>query len=474
MSEPLLSEILFRFIVFYPVSTAALWMAGGLLYRMYEERSRIIRPTKGWPGVTVLVPAYNEEGTIASCIAALRQVDYPQLEILILNDGSKDGTVAVATAAAGADPRVQVVDDGTNMGKADRLNDGFRRASHDLVFVTDADTHLHPEALKFLVARIEHSPRIAAVAGSPHVTNRENLIEVMQVLEALSLIGLMRRTYAVAGRVGTVAGVLGLFRRPAVLEVGGYDPKMATEDIDLSWRLLLAGYRTDFEANAVVGMQVPESLRPLWAQRTRWARGQGEVLRKHAFKLLRPRHFDLWPIAVEAIVSLTWVVLLVGSTVWNLVEWAFLDQGTRVHWMLGWGVAIAVVAVAQLTVASAIALPHERRLGRYFVLAPIYPLAYWLVNALAALRSELIGLAFGPRRKRVIWNIERPKAPAPHGPCQQSVDHYSPNATARTRPSPPLTPSTSSPLPLHRMPGHGTPHPPTDGHPAPPLPPSDT
>src|SRR5213078_4144743 len=99
----------------------------------------------------------------------------------------------------------------------DRLNLGFQRARHELVVVTDADTHLQELALKLLVSRMARSPRIAAVAGGPHVTNRRNLLAGLQIMEAASIIGLIRRTQAFIGRVGVVAGVLGLFRRDAVL-----------------------------------------------------------------------------------------------------------------------------------------------------------------------------------------------------------------------------------------------------------------
>jgi biofilm PGA synthesis N-glycosyltransferase PgaC len=87
------------------------------------------------------------------------------------------------------------------------------RASHELVLVSDADPHLHPLAVKLLVARIAHSPRIAAVAGAPHVTNRRTLLGAMQSLEAASIIGLTRRTQALGGHVRIVAGVLGIFRK---------------------------------------------------------------------------------------------------------------------------------------------------------------------------------------------------------------------------------------------------------------------
>ncbi|MGE5407780.1 MAG: glycosyltransferase family 2 protein [Syntrophothermus sp.] len=242
--------LLLAFVALYPIVTGAVWIAGGLMFRLFDERNEGEAPAGGWPGITVLIPAFNEESVIANSVRAALAVDYPELEVLVLDDGSSDATVATATAAGAGDPRLEVVRDPVNRGKADRLNLGFRRARHEYVVVTDADSHLHRHALKLLVSRMVRSPRLGAVAGSPHVTNRRNLIAGLQILEAASIIGLIRRTQALVGRVGIVAGVLGLFRRDAVLAVGGYDRRMATEDIDLSWRLLLAGWHTSFEPAA--------------------------------------------------------------------------------------------------------------------------------------------------------------------------------------------------------------------------------
>ena len=242
------AELLLAFVALYPVCTAALWVAGGLLFRALDERDAAEEPDGGWPGVSVLIPAYNEEAVIATSVSAAIASDYPELEVLVLDDGSTDATEAAALEAIAGDPRCRVIRDPVNRGKAEQLNLGFRQARHELVAVTDADTHMHPQALKLLVARMCRSPLLAAVAGAPHVTNRGRFLLAMQVLEAASIIGLIRRTQALTGRVGVVAGVLGLFRRDRVLAVGGYDPRMATEDIDLTWKLLLGGWQTALRA----------------------------------------------------------------------------------------------------------------------------------------------------------------------------------------------------------------------------------
>jgi biofilm PGA synthesis N-glycosyltransferase PgaC len=394
-------------VALYPVVTAAAWIAGGLLFRVCDEQNDGAMPEGGWPGVTVVVSAYNEELVIGEFVRALRAVDYPGLEVLILDDGSTDSTARKAEETAAGDRRITVVRDPVNRGKAERLNIGFRRARHELVAVTDADTHLLPDSLKMLVSRLLRSDRVAAVAGAPHVTNRRNLLEVMQILEAASIIGLIRRTQAVVGRVGVVAGVLGLFRRDAVLAVGGYRGEMATEDIDLSWRLLLQGWHTTYEPNALIGMQVPSTLGALWAQRKRWARGQGEVLHAWSREVLQWRNRGMWPLAVEAFASLVWITAL-AVTVVLVVLATLLDRSPRAFGFgLGWGVAIAVVGLVQLGFALGVARRYDRRALLAFALAPVYPLAYWLISAMAALCSETPALVNGPSTERVVWDVPR-------------------------------------------------------------------
>jgi biofilm PGA synthesis N-glycosyltransferase PgaC len=398
-------EVLLLFVALYPVVTAALWIAGGLIFRLLDE-GRGARAPDEWPGVTVLIPAYNEEAVIAVSVGAALASDYPgELELIVLDDGSTDDTAAVARRAGG--DRCEVVRDAVNRGKAEQLNAGFARARHELVVVTDADAHIHPHAIRRLVERMCAAPLLAAVAGAPHVTNRTRLICAMQVLEAASIIGLIRRTQSLTGRVGTVAGVLGIFRRDRVLAVGGYDGSMATEDIDLTWRLLLAGWHTAYEPRALVGMQVPATLPALWAQRTRWARGQGEVLHRHLRPISGWRHYRLWLLSTESVASLLWVVALVLSLILAVLNVAFGDDLGSFGFALAWGVAIAVVATVQLGVAIALSYEYDRWDIRALVVAPLYPMLFWIVSALAAVHSQLVALVRGPRGKRVVWDIPR-------------------------------------------------------------------
>src|SRR4249919_3545052 len=395
------------FVALYPVVSAAGWSAGGLLFALTDEHHAGVAPADGWPPVTVLIPAYNEESVIAISVRAALAVDYPELEVLVLDDGSTDDTETAALRAAGGDSRCRVIRDPVNRGKADRLNAGLAEARHGLIAVMDADTHVHPAALKLLVARMYRSEMVAAVAGSPHVTNRGRLLLAMQVLEAAAVIGLIRRTQSVTGRVGVVAGVLGLFRRDRVLAVGGYDPRMATEDIDLTWRLLLRGWHTAYEPRALVGMQVPVTIGALWMQRKRWARGQGEVLHVHFDEVRRWRNRRLWLLGFEAFASLLWVgaltLALVIATLGILIGVGEDEFG----FALGWGVAIALVATIQTTVALTLEHAYDRSIFRPLLFGVLYPVAYWVISGLAALHSEVGSLLRGPAERRVVWNIPR-------------------------------------------------------------------
>ena len=118
------------FIALYPPVTAALWIAGGLIFRLRDERTDIESPPPGgWPALTVLIPAYNEEQVIANCVRSVLEVDYGDVEVLVLDDGSTDATAAAAEEACAGDSRAEVVRDEVNRGKAERLNIGFQRAS---------------------------------------------------------------------------------------------------------------------------------------------------------------------------------------------------------------------------------------------------------------------------------------------------------------------------------------------------------
>src|SRR6185436_2596023 len=122
------------------------------------------------------------------------------------------------------------------------------------------------------------SARVGGVTGNPRVVNRVTYLSQLQVVEFTSIVSLLRRAQRIWGRILTMSGVVGAFRRSALIDVGRYSPEMATEDIDMTWKLQLAHYDVRYEPRAIVWMRVPESLGALCKQRHRWALGLAQVL----------------------------------------------------------------------------------------------------------------------------------------------------------------------------------------------------
>ena len=402
------ADVVLAFVAIYPIVTAAIWIAGGFVFSVTRERNAPPLPsTEDLPRVSILIPAYNEEADIAAAVRAALAVDYPDFEVIVLDDGSTDATAERARRAAGSDSRLTVIEEAQNRGKAATLNLGALAATGVYLVFQDADATIHPLALRALVATLEANPGVAAVAGDPRVTNRGSLLAELQTLEFAAIIGLIRRTEAVGARVGVVAGVIGIFRREAFRAVGGFDRRMATEDIELTYRFLLAGWYTTYEPRALVGMRVPTNLRALWRQRRRWARGQGEVLHVHGPTLARWRNRHLWSVFAEPLVSLAWVILFTLIGVTTVIRMSLGDVPPILTYLPEWGVAVGAITTVQFLSALLIERRYDRDAPTALLLGPLYPACYWLVNALAALTSELPAVCFGPRDSPVHWDTGR-------------------------------------------------------------------
>jgi len=272
--------------------TWTLGIAGGLgvlrlvllaaFARAHVRRLERSRPGVPWlrevtEPVTVLVPAYNEEAGIESTVRSLLDSTYPHLQIIVVDDGSTDGTADIAAGID--DPRVLVIRK-PNGGKAAALNSGLGHASHDIVVMVDADTVFEPDAVQRLVQPLAH-PAVGAVSGNTKVGNRRGLLAKWQHMEYCFGFNLDRRMFEVLECMTTVPGAIGAFRRDALMGVGGISDDTLAEDTDLTMALWRAGWRVLYEESAVAWTEVPTSLRQLWRQRYRWCYGTLQAMWKH-------------------------------------------------------------------------------------------------------------------------------------------------------------------------------------------------
>jgi poly-beta-1,6 N-acetyl-D-glucosamine synthase len=240
------------------------------------------------PPVSLIVPAYNEGLVIESALESLLELDYPHYEIIVIDDGSTDDTLANASRMAGEYGRCRVrVTTKKNGGKASALNAGLAMAEHPIVLCMDADARLEPQTIKAAIVHFR-DPSVGAVAGNVKVVNRVNLWTRLQALEYIEGLNMARRAQGFLNAVNIVPGPIGLFRREVLISVGGYDRDTFAEDADLTLKILTAGWKIRYEPRAVAWTEAPERLIDLIQQRYRWTRGILQAMGKHKRTLLMP------------------------------------------------------------------------------------------------------------------------------------------------------------------------------------------
>src|SRR5581483_4214032 len=244
-----------------------------------QQARRALPPAIFFAPVSVIVPAYNEEVGIAAAVRSLAGNDYPALEVIVVDDGSTDGTAAVAAAQAAEDPRIRLVRQ-ANGGKPAALNAGIAAARHEVIVMVDGDTIFEPHTIRYLVAPLA-DPAVGAVAGNTKVGNRRGLLGRWQHIEYVTGCNLDRRMYDALGCITVVPGAVGAFRREAVAQVGGVSEETLAEDTDLTMAINRAGWGVVFEPRARAWTEVPMTLRQLWRQRYRWAYGTMQAMWTH-------------------------------------------------------------------------------------------------------------------------------------------------------------------------------------------------
>ncbi|GAB3809296.1 glycosyltransferase family 2 protein [Micromonospora zhanjiangensis] len=229
-------------------------------------RRRRERPGEILAPVSVIVPAYNEAANIAATVRSLVDSRYPRLEVIVVDDGSSDGTADIVAALGLRGVRVIRQ---ANAGKPAALNTGARHARGDLLVLVDGDTVFQPDTVHHLVQGFA-DPAVGAISGNTKVANRRRLLGRWQHLEYVIGFNLDRRMYDVLGCMPTIPGAIGAFRREVFAAVGGVPTGTLAEDTDLTMAVLRAGWEVVYEERAIAWTEAPASLRQLWRQRYRW------------------------------------------------------------------------------------------------------------------------------------------------------------------------------------------------------------
>ena len=244
-----------------------------------------------YPSITIMTAAYNEESGIVETLKGIALQHYSgPLEVIVINDGSKDATAALLEAEKVNYPWLKVINIPLNGGKSKALNLGFTQSSHELIITLDADSYLYKDALQSIVERYMEDPQnTRAVAGTILVRNsRESWIARVQEWDYFHGIAAIKRVQSLFQGTLVAQGAFSLYNKKTLIEVGGW-PDGVGEDIVLTWAILNAGYRVGHSEDACVFTNVPATLKQFSRQRQRWSRGMIEAFKKHPGILLKPR-----------------------------------------------------------------------------------------------------------------------------------------------------------------------------------------
>ena len=356
-----------------------------------ESRHLLLSSTLS-PTISILAPAYNEEATIEVSLRALLALQYPNLEVIVISDGSKDRTVDVliqkfdlvpvktiyerkietkpvrALYRSSTFPGLVVVDK-ENGGKADALNVGLSFARGELVCAMDADTLIEADGLQRMVRPFLYATDVVATGGTIRVVNGSvvrhgrvektavptNLLAGIQVVEYLRAFLFGRLGWNRLGGNIIISGAFGLFHREAVLSAGGYLHDTVGEDMELVVRLKRLSYQRGgpgkiaFVPDPVAWTEVPESAKVLGRQRDRWHRGLADVLWRHRGMLFNPRYgvtgLFVYPYyafveLLAPVIEAVGLVSLVLGLAFGVVDWTFAG----LFYLTAYGLGTALTA----------------------------------------------------------------------------------------------------------------------------------
>ncbi len=311
-----------------------LWFA----YLGHAERNVLgVRKHHELPSISIIVPAYNEGLLMERALKSLMELEYPDYEIVLVDDGSEDDTLARAVAWEGrrGPAEVKVVTK-RNGGKASALNAGIAASKHPFILCMDADSYLHP---KTLLRAIGHfgDPSVGAVAGNVKVENRGKIITKLQALEYIEGLNMPRRAQGFVAAVNIVPGPVGIFRRETFEEVGGYETDTFAEDADLTLKIISAGWRVVYDDSAIAWTEAPERWMDLVQQRYRWTRGILQALRKRKGLFLRPfPDFPLWVSTIQlGFETVVWPIMNVSAHLFFAIVALLFGAGELViYWMI--------------------------------------------------------------------------------------------------------------------------------------------
>ena len=352
------------------------------------------------PPVSVIIAAYNEEKVIARTVESILRNGYDDLELVIVDDGSTDATLEVLRRNFGDRANVQILSQ-PNGGKSVALNNAIAHARHDILIALDADTIFRAGTIGKLVRHFA-DPAVGAVSGNARVGNRNSWITRFQSIEYIYGFNLDRRALDLLNAITVVPGAVGAWRKPLILELGGFGGDTLAEDTDLTLKIRREGYQIRYEEQAVAFTEAPEDTRGLAKQRFRWAFGTLQAAWKHRDALFVPKYGTLGFVALPSI----WVFQVLLAALSPFAELAMIVALFAGNWRIVLVFYLGFFVLELLTGLLAYGLEGEKPwdLALLFFQRIYYrELMYYVVakSLIYAVRGRVVGWGKLERRATV-------------------------------------------------------------------------
>ena len=389
-------KVLFLILVSYPILGGLAWFVGGLCYKYVFKNKKndfTILDSREQPFITIMVPAHNEEVTIEETISyLLNELNYTNYEVLVIDDCSTDNTPKILQKLQQQSKRLRVIRLAENKGKAHAFNIGLAFAKGDLVLSNDADTLPEADALMRYVNYF-NSPEgqnIAAVTSNVEVRNRTKLITKSTTVEFSSIVGIIKRAeMGVFGSIFAYSGANTMYRKSALIDVGMFRQDRATEDISVAWDHQLNNWLAVFAPEIISYTLVPETLKELYHQRKRWAKGGTEVWLTNLRKVLRHPLKNLGEslMLLDQTLSICWSFFFWLATfvfTYLVCDFALTQNWSQLVYLLFSALILICFEMIAGTMQLVIALMIDRKGNKieYLLFAPIYLLCLWIINTL--------------------------------------------------------------------------------------------
>jgi cellulose synthase/poly-beta-1,6-N-acetylglucosamine synthase-like glycosyltransferase len=298
MTQPSFEKTFFVIILSYSFMTSLrffFYVFGAIINGLNNQKKSRSNSLQNFqePKVSILMPAYNESKVIAFVLESFEKMNYTNFEVIVVDDGSSDETYEIAqktSESLNIDIKVYRKENG---GKAMALNYGIEKSSGEFLLCMDSDSVLSPDSIINGIKHFENNRKLASVAGIVMVADEKSLLCQFQQLDYL--IGhFQRKALSFFGKVSIVPGPIGLFRKSAVLSVGGYEKDKGTfaEDTELTFRLIAAGWTIECDDGMAAFTEVPDNYNDLLRQRYRWSRGVYQALLKNLDNFIFSQHIS--------------------------------------------------------------------------------------------------------------------------------------------------------------------------------------